>query len=115
MRKCEELMIHLINTKQSKMAGSNTLVAYQDNYNFSAVYLHGNRIMEIHFYREQLRHMYFNCCGWDTVTTRSRINAALRTYAGEGIECKAGRRFFRGEEFGPSQSVYVELEMRHDK
>jgi len=72
MRVIEHKMLQAIKSRKCMRCG-NTEVCSDDNY--SSVWLHNNKIAEIH-----------NDCvvvmdaGWQTVTTKSRINAILRAY-----------------------------------
>ena len=49
------------------------------------VFLHGHLIA-----RRMNGTWRFNLCGWNTPTTRSRINAIARTFGRAGVNCKAG-------------------------
>lgn len=67
MRKIEEEMLEAIR-KQRNFKRGNTRV--RTGRNFSNVYLHGNHIAIITATTKK-----FNMCGWNSVTTRSRLNA----------------------------------------
>ena len=67
MRKIEEQMLEAIR-KNRNFKCRNTEVKSKNG--FSKVYLHGNHIAT--YCR---RFIDFNLCGWNTPTTRSRLNA----------------------------------------
>ena len=54
---------------------SNTEVA-KNSEGDTSVYLHGNRIAFVHANGD----ITLSSCGWDTVTTKSRLNAVLDTF-----------------------------------
>ena len=54
--------------------GSNTSVLYNDSTNCSSVYLHGHQIAT---FDHNLKAVKLSSCGWQTVTTKSRLNAIL--------------------------------------
>ena len=54
--------------------GSNTSVLYNDSTNCSSVYLHGHQIATLDHNTNALK---LNSCGYETVTTKSRLNAIL--------------------------------------
>lgn len=55
-----------------------------------SLYLHGNRIAEKFNGR-----LYINSCGWDTVTTRERLNGI----DGVSVRTKAGQLYLNGEKW----------------
>ena len=55
-------------------SNSNTVVEYNSNTDCSAVYLHNNRIATYDHNNEALK---LSSCGWQSVTTKSRLNAIL--------------------------------------
>jgi|TARA_B100001094_G_scaffold91049_1_gene87066 hypothetical protein len=71
MRKIESQMNRAIRT-QSNWAGSNTTVSTSDNGLQSKVFLHGNHIATYFHVERQLQ--IFDG-GWQSVTTKSRLNA----------------------------------------
>ena len=73
MRKLEEQMNQAIRG-QRNWAGSNTTVFTTDNGLESTVYLHGNHIAT---YFHDTRELQLLDGGWQTVTTKSRLNALL--------------------------------------
>ena len=73
MRKIESQMNRAIRTK-SDWSSSNTQVSYNDFTNCSQVRLHGHLIA--HF-DHNLKALKIDSCGWQSVTTKSRLNAIL--------------------------------------
>ena len=84
MRKLERQMNFALSNK-SNWAGSNTTVTYNDSTNCSSVYLHGHNIATLDHTTKALR---LSSCGYETVTTKSRLNALLE-------EVKYGCRVFQ--------------------
>ena len=81
MRKIESEMISAIKGKRNWASG-NTSVHYSEDYKSSTVYLHGNLIAIVYENDAEL----FDS-GYQTVTTKSRLNAICREFGvpGEGI------------------------------
>ena len=77
MRKLEREMNQAIRG-QRNWAGSNTTVFTTDNGLESTVYLHGNHIAT---YFHDTRELQLFDGGWQTVTTKSRLNALLDEFA----------------------------------
>ena len=73
MRKIETQMNRAIVNKND-WSNSNTVVEYNSNTDCSAVYLHNNRIATYDHNNEALK---LSSCGWQSVTTKSRLNAIL--------------------------------------
>ena len=73
MRKIERQMNFAISNK-GNWAGSNTTVSYNENTNCSSVYLHGHQIAT---FDHNLKAVKLSSCGYQTVTTKSRLNAIL--------------------------------------
>ena len=84
MRKLERQMNFALSNK-SNWAGSNTTVCYNDSSNCSSVYLHGHQIAVLDHHTNALK---LDSCGYETVTTKSRLNAILD-------EVKYGCRVFQ--------------------
>ena len=84
MRKLERQMNFAISNK-GNWAGSNTSVSYNDSTNFSSIYLHGHQIATVD---HNLKAVKLSSCGYETVTTKSRLNAILE-------EVKYGCRVFQ--------------------
>ena len=53
---------------------SNTRVEFNDSTNCSSVFLHGHNIAT---FDHNLKAVKISSCGWQTVTTKSRLNAIL--------------------------------------
>ena len=73
MRKIEQQMNRAI-TNRTNWAGSNTTVTYNDSTNCSSVFLHGHNIATVDHSTNAVK---VSSCGWQTVTTKSRLNAIL--------------------------------------
>jgi len=95
-RKIERLMNDAITAKKDWKL-DNTEVLYFSGHDKSQVYLHGNLIAEIGPTYVQL----FDG-GWQTKTTKSRLNAVLREHGlpSESVFQKAGEWFFRSNDYG---------------
>ena len=84
MRKLEKQMNFALSNK-ANWAGSNTTVCYNDSSNCSSVYLHGHQIATLDHNTNALK---LDSCGYETVTTKSRLNAILE-------EVKYGAKVFQ--------------------
>ena len=84
MRKLERQMNFAISNK-GNWNGSNTSVLYNESTNCSQVYLHGHLICT--FCHNTLA-VKLSSCGYETVTTKSRLNAILE-------EVKYGAKVFQ--------------------
>jgi len=73
MRKIERQMNTAISNKVD-WSSSNTRVEYNNNTNCSSIYLHGHQIAT---FDHNLKAVKLSSCGWQTVTTKSRLNAIL--------------------------------------
>ena len=73
MRKIERQMNFAISNK-GDWSSSNTRVEYNNNTNCSSIYLHGHQIAT---YEHNLKAIKLSSCGWQTNTTKSRLNAIL--------------------------------------
>ena len=74
MRKIERQMNFAVSNK-GNWTGSNTQVNYNSNTNCSSIYLHGHQIATVD---HNLRAVKLSSCGYETVTTKSRLNAILQ-------------------------------------
>ena len=84
MRKLERQMNFAISNK-GNWASSNTQVNYNSNTNCSSIYLHGHQIAT---FDHNLKAVKLSSCGYQTRTTKSRLNAILE-------EVKYGCRVFQ--------------------
>jgi len=84
MRKIEQQMNRAIANK-ADWSSSNTRVEFNDSTNCSSVFLHGHRIATL---CHETKAVKVDSCGWQTVTTKSRLNAILD-------EVKWGARVFQ--------------------
>ena len=73
MRKIERQMNFAISNR-GNWAGSNTSVSYNESTNCSSVFLHGHNIATVDHSTNAVK---VSSCGWQTVTTKSRLNAIL--------------------------------------
>jgi len=73
MRKIERQMNFAISNK-GNWSSSNTRVEYNENSNCSSVYLHGHQIAT---FCHETKAVKLSSCGWQTTTTKSRLNAIL--------------------------------------
>ena len=79
MRKIEQQMNSAIRYKQN-FTKDNTMVRYDKAENMSSVYLHGHRIAD---YCHTKGKAWISSCGWETNTTKSRLNAILEEFVPE--------------------------------
>lgn len=94
MRKIEKEMIAAIRAGADRKLG-NTEVRNEGG--FSSVYLHGSLIA-----REMADKSWkFNLCGWNTPTTRSRLNALAREFGRPGVYNTAGKPYLDDRECTP--------------
>jgi len=73
MRKIERQMNSAISNK-ADWCSSNTQVSFNSNTNCSQIYLHGHQIAT---YEHNLKAVKLSSCGYQTNTTKSRLNAIL--------------------------------------
>ena len=73
MRKLEKQMNFALSNK-ANWGKSNTRVEYNSNTNCSSVYLHGHQIATLDHNTNAVK---LDSCGYETVTTKSRLNAIL--------------------------------------
>ena len=84
MRKLERQMNFAISNK-ADWKGVNTQVLYNNSTNCSTIYLHGHQIAAVD---HNLKAVKLSSCGYETTTTKSRLNAILE-------EVKYGCRVFQ--------------------
>ena len=87
MRKIERQMNFAISNK-GNWAGSNTSVSYNESTNCSSIYLHGHHICTFDHNTQAVK---LNSCGYQTNTTKSRLNAILEEVK---YGCKVFQRKF---------------------
>ena len=73
MRKIERAMNFAISNK-GNWSSSNTQVTFNESTNCSSVFLHGHNIATVDHSTNAVK---VSSCGWQTVTTKSRLNAIL--------------------------------------
>ena len=61
-------------SNKADWSNSNTRVEFNSNTNCSSIYLHGHQIAT---FDHNLKAVKLSSCGWQTVTTKSRLNAIL--------------------------------------
>ena len=76
MRKIEQQMNSAL-LRKANWAGSNTTVCYNELTNCSSVYLHGHQIASLDHHTIALK---LSSCGYETNTTKSRLNALLSEF-----------------------------------
>ena len=74
MRKIERQMLQAVNTPGQNMTNSNTKVRWSDDESFVEVLLHNNLIASISWSNNIIA---ISDAGWQTSTTKSRLNALL--------------------------------------
>jgi hypothetical protein len=74
MRKIESQMNRAI-ANRTDWSSSNTRVEFNDSTNCSRVFLHGHNIATVDHSTNAVK---VSSCGWQTVTTKSRLNAILQ-------------------------------------
>ena len=67
-------MIHAINCPGKRWSNNNTAVRWSDDQSFVEVLLHGHIIASISFNTNKVA---ISACGYETQTTKSRLNAIL--------------------------------------
>ena len=95
MRKIEETMCAAVKARMNYKSG-NTEVVISDGGSKAAVYLHGNKI----YMESSEGWAWFSLCGWNTSTTRSRLNAL-----GVHVYQRNWMPYYNGEEIS-SKEVY---------
>ena len=73
MRLIEKQMNFALSNK-ANWSKSNTQVVYNESTNCSSVYLHGHQIATLDHNTQAIK---LSSCGYETVTTKSRLNAIL--------------------------------------
>ena len=78
-------MMNFAISNKADWSSSNTRVEYNNSTNCSSIYLHGHQIAT---FDHNLKAVKLSSCGYETVTTKSRLNAILD-------EVKYGCRVFQ--------------------
>lgn len=104
VRKIEQAMIAAIKARKDWSAG-NTCVEY-DQFHAAHVYLFGNRIAVLR--RPELT---VTLAGWNSPTTRSRLNALLNEFAPDSgrFSTKLGQAYFDGRAIAANDWIPIEL------
>jgi len=97
MRKIEEQMIDAISCGKGWRKDNTQVIIIRAAYSerITHVYLHGNQIAQINDYPHR-REIAISHCGWQTPTTKSRLNAILNHYDLTGIHQSKGI-WYRGK------------------
>lgn len=74
MRKIERQMIHAINCPGKRWKNNNTQVRWSNDQTYVEVLLHDHIIASINWAKNRA---VISACGWETATTKSRLNALL--------------------------------------
>ena len=74
MRKIERAMNRAV-INRTNWSKSNTTVCYNENSNCSTISLHGHQIATVDHNTNAVK---LDSCGYETVTTKSRLNAILQ-------------------------------------
>lgn len=90
MKEIEKKMVDAVDNGRN-FTGNNTTVRHEDGNTY--VYLFGNLIYKIVDGKAQ-----FSMCGWNTTTTRSRLNAL-----GVNVRSKEGQAYHNGK---PIENIY---------
>ena len=98
MRKLERQMNSAL-LRKANWAGSNTTVSYNESTNCSQVYLHGHQIATLDHHSNALK---LSSCGYQTVTTKSRLNALLSEFK---YGCKVFQKNFDWYQQNVNQTV----------
>lgn len=100
MRKIEQEMLKAIRSRKD-WTNSNTSVSIEsaDTVN---VMLHGHKIAELDFQNNKMK---ISSCGWQSATTKSRLNVLLREYSNKGISQKNYEWFIGDEDFEDNMIV----------
>ena len=109
MRKIEQQMNNAISNNKNWQS-ANTAVTFDEETGISKVFLHGNKIAEV-----SDNDMTIFDGGWQTVTTKSRLNALCEEFCidGEGVFQKNYKWFvrkFAGAINGQSKFVTEEFD-----
>jgi hypothetical protein len=105
MRKIEQQMINALKTGNG-MTGKNTTVSRCDAQGEQWVYLHGNIIA--HMDHKQ-RELTLTLAGWNTVTTRSRLNALSRVFGGDRFSQKDFTPYYGDSVIDDRDMIGIEL------
>ena len=101
MRKIEKEMQNALRNKVN-WSKSNTSVSV-DNEGNQFVTLHGNLIAQISNFGD----IKLSSCGWQTVTTKSRLNAILDTFlSGIGVYQKNFEWYIGGDDFFDGYTIH---------
>ena len=89
-------------SNKGNWSGSNTSVSYHPSENISEVRLHGHLIA---WYDHNDKRLALSSCGWQTVTTKSRLNALLDEFDYGSFVFQKNWQWFFARNFNPSHKV----------
>lgn len=106
MRKIEEQMIDAISCGKGWRKDNTQVIVDRSAYSshITSIYLHGNLICTIYDFPHR-REISINSCGWQTPTTKSRLNAILNHYDLTGIHQSKGIWYRGKHEFIGSELI----------
>lgn len=93
-RKIEDAMVQAIRTHRNWTSGNTQVQAMCDG--TVMVFLHGHQIAQV-----GTETAHWTLAGWNTATTRSRINAMANAFGWRGVKCKGGAAFATGSAAAP--------------
>ena len=101
MRKIETQMQNALRNRVNWSSGNTTV--FNDNEGNQFVTLHGNLIAQISNFGD----IKLSSCGWQTVTTKSRLNAILDTFLhGLSVYQKNFEWFIGGDDFFDGYTIH---------
>ena len=101
MRKSEPQMQIALRNRVNWSSGNTTV--FNDNEGNQFVTLHGNLIASISNFGD----IKLSSCGWQTVTTKSRLNAVLDTFlSGIGVFQKQFEWFINDDKFFDGYTIH---------
>ena len=101
MRKIETQMQNALRNRVNWSSGNTTV--FNDNEGNQFVTLHGNLIATISNFGD----IKLSSCGWQTVTTKSRLNAILDTFLhGLSVYQKNFEWFIGGDDFFDGYTIH---------
>jgi hypothetical protein len=99
MRVVEKKMVAAVKARKNMRCGSTTVSNHE---NTTTVFLHRNPIAVVDWNDNTIT---VDNCGWETVTTKSRLNAVLREFTDAGIHQHQWVWYMGREEFARGTRV----------
>lgn len=97
-RKIEDAMIQAIKARRNWASGNTQVQAMCDG--TVMVFLHSHQIAQI---GNDTAH--WTLAGWNTATTRSRINAMARAFGWRGVSCRGALPYATGSAVAPFEPI----------